>query len=58
MGLTLSSPLSALRGVGEKKAQLLSKLGPSTVGELLCLYPRDYADRRITRVEDTSDGKS
>lgn len=28
------------------------------MGELLCLYPRDYADRRITRVEDTSDGKS
>ena len=33
-----------LKGVGEKRAQLLSKLGVNTVGALLSFYPRDYKD--------------
>ncbi len=33
-----------LKGVGEKRAEQLAKLGISTVDELLQLYPRDYVD--------------
>ncbi len=33
-----------LKGVGEKRAQLLSKLGVDTVGALLSFYPRAYKD--------------
>lgn len=33
-----------LKGVGEKRAKLLSKLGIFTVGDLLHYYPREYTD--------------
>lgn len=33
-----------LKGVGEKRALLLNKLGIFTVGDLLRFYPRDYMD--------------
>ncbi len=33
-----------LKGVGEKRAAQLSKLGISTVDDLLAFYPRDYVD--------------
>ena len=33
-----------LKGVGEKRAKLLGKLGIFTVGDLLRFYPRDYTD--------------
>ena len=33
-----------LKGVGEKRAEKFEKLGVSTVGQLLQLYPRDYVD--------------
>lgn len=33
-----------LKGVGEKRAEQLSRLGINTVDELLQLYPRDYVD--------------
>ena len=43
-----------LKGVGEKRAQLLSKLGVDTVGALLSLYPRDYKDlSQIKLIYDT-----
>ena len=32
-----------LKGVGEKRAAQLAKLGISTVEDLLGFYPRDYA---------------
>ncbi len=42
-------PVTVLTGVGERRAQLLQLLGISTVGDLLCHYPRDYEDRgRLT----------
>lgn len=40
-----------LKGVGEKRAEILSKLGIFTVGDLLRFYPRDYMDwSRITTI--------
>ena len=40
-----------LKGVGEKRAKILNKLGIFTVGDLLCFYPRDYMDwSKITSI--------
>lgn len=40
-----------LKGVGEKRAEILNKLGIFTVGDLLRFYPRDYMDwSRITTI--------
>ena len=40
-----------LKGVGEKRAKILNKLGIFTVGDLLRFYPRDYMDwSKITSV--------
>lgn len=41
-----------LKGVGEKRAKLLNKLGIFTVGDLLRYYPRDYTDwSKITSID-------
>ena len=37
-------PVKYVKGVGEKRAQLLSKLGISTVYDLVHFYPRAYLD--------------
>ncbi|MBQ4644016.1 MAG: ATP-dependent DNA helicase RecG [Oscillospiraceae bacterium] len=42
--MDLSSPLTALKGVGEKREQLYAKLGITNIGELLEHYPRGYLD--------------
>ena len=43
-----------LKGVGEKRARLLSKLGVDTVGALLSFYPRSYKDlSKIKSIYDT-----
>ena len=34
-----------LKGVGPKKASLLSKLNIKTVDDMIFYYPRDYEDR-------------
>lgn len=40
-----------LKGVGEKRAKILNKLGIFTVGDLLRFYPRDYMDwSKITSI--------
>ena len=36
--------ITYLKGVGEKRAKLFNKLGITTVGDLLCHFPRDYVD--------------
>ena len=36
------TPITELKGVGEKTARLFGKLDIRTVGELLAAYPRDY----------------
>lgn len=42
--MDLYSPLTALKGVGEKRQKLYQKLGINTVGDLLEHYPRGYLD--------------
>ncbi len=36
--------ITTLKGIGEKRAQLFSKLGVADVGALLYFFPRDYLD--------------
>lgn len=40
----LDEPLTALKGVGDKMAEKLARIGPQTIGELLYLFPRRYDD--------------
>lgn len=40
----LAQPVLRIRGVGTKLAELLAKLGPQTIHELLYLFPRRYED--------------
>ncbi len=44
--LLLTDPVTALPGVGDKRADLLHNLDIVTVRDLLFLFPRDYQDRR------------
>ncbi|MBQ7549167.1 MAG: ATP-dependent DNA helicase RecG [Clostridia bacterium] len=47
-----------LKGVGEKRAGILAKLGIFTVGDLLRFYPRDYLDwRKITPIFEAPVGE-
>ncbi len=42
----LTQPLQYLKGIGPRRAEMLSEeLSIQTVGELLAYYPRDYIDR-------------
>lgn len=46
-----STNIQYLKGVGEKRAKILNKLGIFTVGDLLRFYPRDYMDwSKITSI--------
>jgi ATP-dependent DNA helicase RecG len=42
----LHEPVSVLYGVGEERAKQLSRIGVSTIEDLLLLKPRRYEDRR------------
>ena len=42
------SKLTELKGIGEKKAELFTKLGIKSVAELLRYFPRGYEDRTKT----------
>jgi len=44
----LSSPVTALKGVGSSAASNLARLGIANVAALLCHYPRDWEDRSRT----------
>ncbi|MEF2795271.1 MAG: ATP-dependent DNA helicase RecG, partial [Hydrogeniiclostridium sp.] len=44
MASLYETPVTALRGVGEKRAGLFRKLGAPTVGDLLRCYPRAWED--------------
>lgn len=47
------------RGVGEKRAQQLEKLGIRTVRDLISYFPRDYEDRSVIRpLEEIADGET
>ena len=48
------SNIQYLKGVGEKRAEALAKLGIFTVGDLLRYYPRTYRDlSKIKNISDT-----
>ena len=44
MASLFETPITALRGVGEKKARLFARIGAPTVGDLLRTYPRAWED--------------
>ena len=55
----LDEPVIALKGIGERLADTLGKLGLFTVGDLLRHYPRRYEDRaRFVPIADTRDGEA
>ncbi|MCC6794606.1 MAG: ATP-dependent DNA helicase RecG [Candidatus Hydrogenedentes bacterium] len=57
--MRLADPISALPGVGEKRAEALAALGLQTVGDLLFHLPRAYEDRRhVTAISDLREGES
>lgn len=50
-------PLTELKGVGEKRAELFAKLGVNSVGELLNFYPRAYEDwTTVEKIENMLEG--
>jgi ATP-dependent DNA helicase RecG len=56
---TLDTDIRYLKGIGEKRAKLLKKLGVETFFDLLRLFPRDYEDRTVTRsIGETQNGES
>ncbi|MBQ3123352.1 MAG: ATP-dependent DNA helicase RecG [Firmicutes bacterium] len=49
-----SDDITLLKGVGQKKAELLGKMNITKIGDLINLYPRTYQDRRtVTPVSDS-----
>ena len=42
--MTRNTPISELKGVGEKRAELYKKIGITTVGDLIFHFPRRYID--------------
>ncbi|MBE7052003.1 MAG: ATP-dependent DNA helicase RecG [Ruminococcaceae bacterium] len=42
----LNSPITVLKGIGPKKAQLFSRLGINTIWDLVYYFPGSYDDRR------------
>ena len=44
MGMDLSEPVEVLKGIGEKKAELLRRCGILTVRDFFYTLPRDYED--------------
>ena len=45
--MNLNDNVQTLKGVGEKKAKTLQKLGIETLGDLIGYFPRAYEDRRV-----------
>ena len=57
MELTLDAPVTAIKGIGDKKRALFASLGVETVGDLLCYFPKRYEDRGKTELlRDCNDG--
>ena len=57
--MDLKKSVTALKGIGPKKAALLEKLGITTVEDMLLHIPRDYQDRRyICPIRDIQEDKN
>jgi len=51
-------PIKYVKGVGEARAKILSKLGIYNVSDILSWFPRDYEDRSTFRkISEASDGE-
>ena len=51
--MELNASIKYLKGVGEKRAAMLAKLGIFTLWDLLTFYPRTYEDwSKITSIKD------
>lgn len=46
--MNIEDKVTTLKGIGPKKAELLSKQNIDTLEDLLYLFPRKYEDRRNT----------
>ena len=56
--MKIEDSVSVLKGIGPKKQAVLEKTGVYTIEDLLCLFPREYEDRRsVTPVSDIKEGK-
>ena len=56
--MTLDGPVAAIKGIGEKKAQLLKKLGIVSVTDLIYYMPRDYESQGTSaRINELEDGE-
>ncbi len=54
----LSLPIGSLKGVGDKKALLLKKLGIETVQDMLFFYPRSYKQYlEFSKIKSTKEGE-
>lgn len=57
--MKLSDSIKALKGVGQKRAELLEKLGIFTIDDLIHFYPRTYEYRgKICKIEDAILGET
>jgi len=55
----ISERVTAIKGIGNKKAESLKKLSIEKIEDFLCFYPREYQDRRDTaNIKDISAGKA
>ena len=55
----LNTDVRYIRGIGEKKAQALNKLGVFSLYDLVSYFPRKYEDRSICKpIALCSDGES
>ena len=56
--MELNAKVSTLKGIGPKKAEILSKYGMDTLEDMLYFFPRKYEDRRQAKpIKDLEIGK-
>lgn len=54
----MSTPVRYIKGVGPKKAEVLSRLGVNTIGDLMYYLPRRYEDRsKFTSIRELKVGE-
>ncbi|MBN7772571.1 ATP-dependent DNA helicase RecG [Clostridium aminobutyricum] len=55
--MNLNDPISSIKGIGSKKADVLKSMGIETIEDFFYVYPRDYQDRReLKKVNELLDG--